>query len=95
MEPESSLVCSQKPNTGPYHEPAESTIRSISLRSILIISSHIPLSPKWSLPFRFSGQIPVCIVLLFCACYVSPHPIILHLIVLVKQTEILYRKGVV
>jgi len=56
MEPEGLLPSSQLPATGPYLGQMHPTTPShpISLRSILILSSpSVPLSSKWSLPFRF------------------------------------------
>jgi hypothetical protein len=47
MEPESSLSRSQKPATDPYPEPHESNSDSsnnISVRNILILSSHVHLA---------------------------------------------------
>jgi hypothetical protein len=45
MEPEDSLRCSQDPSIGTYPEPDESSPNShpISLRSILILPSHLRL----------------------------------------------------
>jgi hypothetical protein len=49
MEPGGSLPCSQEPSTGPYSEPSH----PISLRSTLILSTHLRLG----LP---SGLLPSC-----------------------------------
>jgi hypothetical protein len=44
MELEGSLPCSQEPSTGPYPKPDQSNpYHSISLRSILILFTHIRL----------------------------------------------------
>jgi hypothetical protein len=52
MEHEGTLSCSQEPSTGPYHEPDQSIpSHSVSLRSILILSTH----PRLGLP---SGLFP-------------------------------------
>jgi hypothetical protein len=43
MGPESLLPCSQKPATGPYPEPAESSSITICPRSVLMLFSHLRL----------------------------------------------------
>jgi len=45
MEPESSLASSKEPATGPYSEPVQPIpqLHSVSLRAILILSSHTHL----------------------------------------------------
>jgi hypothetical protein len=62
MEPKGSLPCSQKPTTGPYPEPGESssTHRYYPLRSILNITlPPTPRSSQWPLTFRPPNQNPV------------------------------------
>jgi hypothetical protein len=55
MEPRSSLLCKQQPATEPCPEPDESiphlhALVKIRFNSIL---PDTPMSPQWSLPFRF------------------------------------------
>jgi hypothetical protein len=59
MEPEGSLPCSQKPATVPYPELAESSSphRPVSLRPILMLSSHLRLDlPSGLLPSRLPTE---------------------------------------
>jgi hypothetical protein len=69
IEPEGLLPCSQEPSIGPYSEPDQSN--PISLRSILIFSTHLRLGlPSGLFP---SGFPPICIPLSPHSCYM-PYP---------------------
>jgi hypothetical protein len=51
MEPEDSIPCSQDDSNGRYPEPYQSNpIHPISLRSILILSTHLRLGPVHTIP---------------------------------------------
>jgi hypothetical protein len=67
MEPEGSLLCSQEPSTGLYPEPDQSIpSHTISVRSILILSTHLCLGlPSALFPSKFSTDI-------LCAFLASP-----------------------
>jgi hypothetical protein len=72
MEPEGSLPCSQKPSTGPYSGPDESSPyhRNLSLsRSILILSTHLHLGlPSGLIPSGFLKNIKRCLRDHFAVC---------------------------
>jgi hypothetical protein len=70
MELQGSLSCSQEPSTGPYHQSDQSTPpHPISLKSILILSTHLRLGLTSGL-FWISHECPICIHLLH-SCYMS------------------------
>jgi hypothetical protein len=73
MEPEGSIPCSQTPSTDPSSEPDQANpSHPISLRSILILSTHL----RFGLPsglFLTFHQYPTCIPLLSHSCYM-PRP---------------------
>jgi len=71
MEPEGSLLFSQKPVIGPYPEPDESSPHLPTHFPKIYSNFMIPYKPsssKWLLPFRFSNQNIVCISQLSHAC---------------------------
>jgi hypothetical protein len=59
MEPEGSLLCSQDPSTAPYPEPdRSSSYDSTTLRSILVLSTHLRLGlPRGLSPSGFPTNI--------------------------------------
>jgi hypothetical protein len=79
MESEGSLPCSQKPATGPYPVPAESSsprrpyLPKVHLN---VIFPPTPRSSQWSLTFGPPNQNPVNTSPLPHACHMSrpPHP---------------------
>jgi hypothetical protein len=80
-KPEGSLPCSQEPSTGLYAEPDwSSPYHPFSLRSILILSTHLLLGLRSALSFWLSHQYPIWIPLLPHSSYMfcPTHPPWLH-----------------
>jgi hypothetical protein len=89
IEPEGSMPCSQEPSTGPYPEPYQSNpLHPISLRSILILSSHLRLGLHSGLfPSGFLTNILYAFLFSPISATCSAHLILLDLIILIILGE--------